>query len=187
MFFLLQGVAVQSSLGHLYLHGLGVPRDLEKARAYFQQGVSHADAAACNGLGYMLVHGLGGPVEVVRGIDLIKRASDAGFMEARFNLGMLRLQVTALSLGVADVRRQSVCVHSKDCRCRARVTPARWLWRAHSACVQCLRQSPFCARCCHSSQIEVVSTPLLAATTIVKRRRYEPTRAILPLYMKRCH
>ncbi len=36
--------------------------------------------------------------------------------------------------------KQSVCAHSKDWRCRARVTPVRSPWRALVACVPHLRQ-----------------------------------------------
>ncbi len=61
----------------------------------------------------------------------------------------------------------NVCVNMHVCRCtleyrrqRARVTTARAPWREHVACVPRLRgsASPFRARCCHSSQNQVVLT-----------------------------
>ena len=56
-------------------------------------------------------------------------------------------------LGVADVRRQSVCAPSKDWLCHARVNLARSLWRAHvvSACQACGSARPFRACGCHNN------------------------------------
>ena len=58
------------------------------------------------------------------------------------NRGVIILQQASLMLllGVADARKWSVCTHSMDWRCRARVTPARSPWRAHVACAPRLRQ-----------------------------------------------
>jgi hypothetical protein len=47
--------------------------------------------------------------------------------------------VGVLKLLCINISEQSVCAHSKDCRCRARVTLARSPCRAHVACVACLR------------------------------------------------
>ena len=38
------------------------------------------------------------------------------------------------------LRNQRACMRKKDWRCHKRVTPARSPWRAHVACIPCLRQ-----------------------------------------------
>jgi hypothetical protein len=54
--------------------------------------------------------------------------------------GPCHMEKTYGDIKVADARRQSVCAHSKDWRCCARVTPARSPCRAHVACAPHIRQ-----------------------------------------------
>ncbi len=54
-----------------------------------------------------------------------------GAMQSRCNIGAIILPMFST---------QSVCMRSKDWRCRARLTPARSPWRAHVACALRLRQ-----------------------------------------------
>jgi hypothetical protein len=58
--------------------------------------------------------------------------------------------------GLADVRRQYVCVREKDWRSRARVIPARSSWRTHVARVPRLRQRQSCSRKLLSRQPKTV-------------------------------
>jgi TPR repeat protein len=88
-----QGAASHASLGHLYLHGLGVPKDVDLARAYFTTGVAADDPASLNALGLMLLNGVGMNQDVLKGAEYIKRAVDKGHVEAYFNLAMLKLRV----------------------------------------------------------------------------------------------
>ncbi len=86
------------NLGHLYLHGLGVGKDVDKAREHFEAGAAHGEAASLNGLGYMYLHGIGVEMDIVKGADMIKRAADAGYVEAMYNLALLRLKAGKLCL-----------------------------------------------------------------------------------------
>jgi TPR repeat protein len=79
----------------LYLHGLGVPKDVELARAYFSTGVAADEPASLNALGLMLLNGVGTSQDVMKGAEYIKRAVDKGHTEAYFNLAMLKLRVRA--------------------------------------------------------------------------------------------
>jgi hypothetical protein len=70
------------------------------------------------------------------------------------------MQVHVLpTLCVCNLIAVHISMRSKSSRCRARVTPARSPCRAHTvpAFHACGSASPFCARCCHSYQKQIVS------------------------------
>ena len=91
-----QGVKSYGSLGHLYLHGLGVPQDTAQAKSYFEAGAAIGDAASQNGLGYMYLHGIGVPQSTDKGFELVKKAADQGHPEALYNLALLKIKVCCL-------------------------------------------------------------------------------------------
>ena len=45
--------AASSSLAHMYIHGLGVPVDYERAHALLTAGITVNEAAAMNSKGYL--------------------------------------------------------------------------------------------------------------------------------------
>ena len=88
-----QGISSDASLGHMYLHGRGVPRDPQKAFGYLDRAAAAGDAVGMHGLGYAYLLGVGVDQDEEEGVRLIKAAADANVMDAKYNLGMLKLEV----------------------------------------------------------------------------------------------
>ncbi|MDQ3032073.1 MAG: sel1 repeat family protein [Myxococcota bacterium] len=65
-------------LGDRYRLGEGVPRDVERARALYEQGVAGRSVDACRELGRMHEEGNGVPVDDERARQLYERAAEMG-------------------------------------------------------------------------------------------------------------
>ncbi len=71
-----------ADLAGLYLLGDGVPRDMPRAAALFDDACSRGLAGACSNLGYMYYNGDGVARDQPRGLRHLTRACDLGFPNA---------------------------------------------------------------------------------------------------------
>jgi hypothetical protein len=77
-------------LGNLYVSGAGVPQDLGKAVALFQQSAETGSAKGEYDLGSACYQGVGGvPHDVEKTIALWRQSADAGYPKAIANLGAM--------------------------------------------------------------------------------------------------
>ena len=75
-------VAAANHLGELYRDGVGVPRQLDKARSIFQQAAEQGDANAMYNLARMQDDGMGGQRDTGRALKWYARAADEGHEKA---------------------------------------------------------------------------------------------------------
>jgi len=78
-------------LGRMYLRGEGVSQDFDKARIWFERGITHGDPLAQYGLGLMHLHGYLGKVRIQKAMSLLKVAADQDFAPAQVEMGRLHL------------------------------------------------------------------------------------------------
>ena len=90
-------------IGRLYLRGEGLSQNFEKARVWFERGVTHGDPLAQYGLGLMLLNGYGGKKNIKKAMGLLKVSADQDFAPAQVEMGRLHLdQGSAEDLRVAN-------------------------------------------------------------------------------------
>lgn len=75
------------SLGQIYKDGLGIAKDLPKARHYYEQGDFLGAIPATYALGVLWEQGIGGEKNVARGLGYIKKAAEVGYPAAEYELG----------------------------------------------------------------------------------------------------
>ncbi|KOS19164.1 Protein sel-1 -like protein 1 [Escovopsis weberi] len=78
-------------LGRMYLRGDGVAQNFDRARFWFERGISQGDAMSQYGLGLMLLHGHGGTENVMKAIELLKASADQDYAPAQVQMGQLYL------------------------------------------------------------------------------------------------
>ncbi|KAI5467283.1 hypothetical protein BGZ63DRAFT_346511 [Mariannaea sp. PMI_226] len=79
-------------LGRMYLRGDGVSQNFERARFWFELGVSQGDAQSQYGLGLMSLRGYGAKKENVKfAMELFKKSADQDFAPALVQMGQLYL------------------------------------------------------------------------------------------------
>ena len=84
--------AAQALLGVLYQNGAAVPRDLTKAREWFEIASNNGNPQATYQLGLFYSEGIGGlDKNPEQAYKYFKTASDAGNLSARLNLALLYL------------------------------------------------------------------------------------------------
>src|SRR5260370_19740616 len=81
--------AAQFNLGVKYNYGRGVPKDLEKAAAFYQKAADQGHAEAQNNLAALYENGQGVPKDWSKAAELCKKAADQGNAAAQNNLGWL--------------------------------------------------------------------------------------------------
>ncbi len=90
-------------IGRMYMRGEGVEQNFDRAKYWFDRGITHGDAQSQYGWGLMLLHGYGITRNVPRATDLFKVAADQDFSFAQVQLGSLYLdQGHADDLGAAN-------------------------------------------------------------------------------------
>lgn len=90
-------------IGRLYLRGEGVAQNFEKARIWFERGITHGDSLAQYGLGLMLLNGYGEKKNIKKAMGLLKASADQDFSPAQVEMGRLHLdQGSAEDLRVAN-------------------------------------------------------------------------------------
>ena len=77
--------------GLCYLEGWGVDRDAARAEAWLRQGEKRGDSAALDGLGLLLLRRATGKSERDAAAGYFRRASEKGFMDALYHLGLYQL------------------------------------------------------------------------------------------------
>ncbi|KAI9171772.1 Protein sel-1 [Paramyrothecium foliicola] len=78
-------------IGRMYLRGDGVAQNFDKARMWFERGISHGDAQSQYGLGLMLLNGYGGKENIRKAMELIRVSSEQGYSHAQVQMGRLYL------------------------------------------------------------------------------------------------
>lgn len=78
------------SYGVALEQGVGMKKDLAKARSVYERACNANDADACNNLGFLFDHGHGGPQSDERAKELFKRACDGGNELGCKNLGKMK-------------------------------------------------------------------------------------------------
>lgn len=84
-------VGALSRLGHMTLHGQGVPKDEAAALKLLLAAAEKGDALAQNTVGGMYYNGLGTPRDLAQAVLWLGRAADQGQPNALNNLGQLYL------------------------------------------------------------------------------------------------
>lgn len=79
----------QAYLGHLYLRGVDVPQDFDKAARWYRQSAEQGHAPGQEGLATLYVDGLGVPQDFGEAERWLRRAADQGYASAKNNLGVL--------------------------------------------------------------------------------------------------
>ena len=72
----------QEFMGILYEEGLGVPKDIEKALAWYERAANSGDMAAQYNLGRIYLEGKLVDRDIDRGRDFLRRAADQGDKDA---------------------------------------------------------------------------------------------------------
>lgn len=78
-------------IGRMYLRGEGVPQNFEKAKVWFERGLTTGDPLAQYGLGLISLHGYAGKKNVKRAMDLFKASAEQDFASAQVEMGKLYL------------------------------------------------------------------------------------------------
>lgn len=96
----------QQLAGYMFSLGVGLKKDLPRARAYLEKSAAQGFPAGQQELGYLLLANDPTPADVTRAYDLYVAASDAGFSKAKTHLAY---NLAAGTFGPADfVRSQAL-------------------------------------------------------------------------------
>lgn len=100
------------SLGDMYYHGVGVPKDYAEALRWLQKAADQGDAKSESALGYAYFNGMGLPRDDVRAMFWYRRAADQGYPLAQQALGYTCLNGS----GVPKDEAQSAAWYEKAAR-----------------------------------------------------------------------
>ncbi|KAK5992758.1 Suppressor of lin-12-like protein 1 [Cladobotryum mycophilum] len=78
-------------LGRMYLRGDGVAQNFDRARFWFERGISQGDSMSQYGMGLMLLNGYGSKENVMKAVELLKAAADQDYAPAQVQMGQLYL------------------------------------------------------------------------------------------------
>ncbi len=76
-------------LAKLYEQGLGLPRDLEAARAWTERAAEGGNIRAMHDLAVYFAEGEGGPRSYAKAAEWFRKAADHGVVDSQFNLATL--------------------------------------------------------------------------------------------------
>jgi TPR repeat protein len=79
----------QYSLGIMYVHGQGMPKDYGQAVRWYRLAADQGDARAQNDLGVMYHNGEGVPEDDAQAVKWYRLAADKGYARAQNNLGVM--------------------------------------------------------------------------------------------------
>jgi TPR repeat protein len=79
----------QTTLGHLYNNGRGVPQDYTKARQWYEKAAALGDMKAQYHLGSLYENGRGVPQDYPKAHLWQEKAAVQGYVLAQYNLGMM--------------------------------------------------------------------------------------------------
>ncbi len=77
----------QLQMGELYKIGQGYPKDLSKARQWYERAATGGNVLAMHRLGVMTARGEGGPVDPAGSIGWFEQAANFGLLDSQYNLG----------------------------------------------------------------------------------------------------
>ncbi len=92
----------QQLVGYMFSFGVGVKKDMDRARAYLEASAGQAFPAGQQELAYHLLENDPSPADVRRAYDLYVAASDAGFSKAKTHLAY---RLAAGTFGAPDFAR----------------------------------------------------------------------------------
>jgi len=95
----------QHLAGYMFSLGVGVKKDVPRARAYLERSAAQNFPAGQQELAYLLLENSPSPDDVKRAYDLYVAASDAGFSKAKTHLAY---RLTAGTFGPPDVARSQL-------------------------------------------------------------------------------
>lgn len=102
----------QQLVGYMFSLGVGLKRDLPRARAYLEASAAQGFPAGQQELAYLLLENDPSPADVQRAYDLYVAASDAGFSKAKTHLAY---RLAAGTFGPADfVRSQALYAEAAE-------------------------------------------------------------------------
>ncbi|WP_371227223.1 tetratricopeptide repeat protein [Roseovarius sp. 2305UL8-3] len=101
----LENVISCSDLGMAYLVGLGVEKDVEKAKPYVQNGCKKGYYRACANLGWMHYTGTGFPQSSEKALGYYKQGCEGGSGSACGNLGKMYLAGDGVAANEATADR----------------------------------------------------------------------------------
>ena len=78
-------------IGWMYLRGEFVNQNFDRAKVWFDRGITHSDAQSQYGLGLMLLNGYGRAKNVKQAMDLFRVSADQGYSLAQVAMGSLYL------------------------------------------------------------------------------------------------
>lgn len=89
----LDKIAAKSAgyLGRMYMRGEGVQQDFDRAKLWFDRGVTRGDAQSQYCLGLMMLHGYGVAKNIGKATDLFKASADQDYALSQVQLGVLFL------------------------------------------------------------------------------------------------
>jgi len=82
-------VDAQAHLAFMYAHGLGVPRDINRAVKMFQEAVDKKSLVGMTGLGNLYLYGTGVPQDFEKASYLLKMAAQRQNPYAQYSLGLM--------------------------------------------------------------------------------------------------
>jgi hypothetical protein len=80
--------SAQYSLGHMYYHGEGMPRDYAQAAFWYRKAADQGDMKGEYGLGYLYYNGQGLPQDYAEAVRWYLKAADQGDAKARVNIAL---------------------------------------------------------------------------------------------------
>lgn len=79
-------------IGRMYMRGEGVEQHFDRAKFWFERGISHGgDAQSQYALGLMLLHGYGVDKNIAKATELFKASADQDYAFSQVELGVLYL------------------------------------------------------------------------------------------------
>lgn len=81
-------VSSQMNIANMFLHGIGVPKDIEKAYSWYEQAAKKEDAEAQYIYGWYCVE----TAKEQEGIQYMAKSGDAGYRDAVYDLASFFLQ-----------------------------------------------------------------------------------------------
>lgn len=78
-------------IGMMYLRGEGVPQTFDRAKVWFERGVTLGDSISQYGLGLMLLRGYGGKENIKKAVELLRTSAEQDYAPAHVQMGRLYL------------------------------------------------------------------------------------------------
>jgi len=78
-------------IGRMHMRGEGVEPNFDRAKSWFERGISHGDAQSQYCMGLLLMNGYGGQKNVAKATELFKAAAEQDWAPAQVEMGALYL------------------------------------------------------------------------------------------------